>query len=113
LAYIYFEDESGRRSAAKLLSSDEARRVISLLSRTYGRQDWGKRAVNLLKDTFPMKTAAEYRAMAEECFKWAREAQTREVRVSYRQLAQVWLDTASNLELTRPDKPSKAAGSAD
>jgi small nuclear ribonucleoprotein (snRNP)-like protein len=29
-----------------------------------------------------MKTAAEYRAMAEECFKWAREAQNDEVRVS-------------------------------
>ena len=33
-----------------------------------------------------MKTAAEYRAMAEECFKWAREAQAEEVRVSLRQL---------------------------
>ena len=28
-----------------------------------------------------MQTAAEYRAMAEECFKWAREAQDDEVRV--------------------------------
>ena len=45
-----------------------------------------------------MKAAAEYRAMADECFKWAREAQTHEVRASYRQLAQVWLDTASKLD---------------
>ncbi len=45
-----------------------------------------------------MKTAAEYRAMAEECFKWAREAQAQEVRVSLRQLAQVWLDAASKLD---------------
>jgi hypothetical protein len=45
-----------------------------------------------------MKTAAEYRAMAEECFKWATEAQMKETRVSLRQLAQVWLDLASKLD---------------
>jgi hypothetical protein len=27
LAYVYFEDEPGRRSAAKLLSKDEARTI--------------------------------------------------------------------------------------
>ena len=45
-----------------------------------------------------MKTAAEYRAMAQECFKWARETKTNEVRVSLMQLAQVWLDMASKLD---------------
>ena len=45
-----------------------------------------------------MKTAAEYRAMAEECFKWALEAKANEVRVSLLQLAQVWLDAASKLD---------------
>jgi hypothetical protein len=28
LAYVYFEDDPGRRSAAKLLSKDEARRIV-------------------------------------------------------------------------------------
>jgi hypothetical protein len=51
-----------------------------------------------------MKTAAEYRAMAEECFKWASETQTDEVRVSYLQLAQVWLDAASKLDGLPPTR---------
>jgi len=29
LAYVYFEEETGRRSAAKLLSKDEARRIAA------------------------------------------------------------------------------------
>jgi len=32
LAYVYYESEPGRRSAAKLLSKDEARRNIAKLS---------------------------------------------------------------------------------
>jgi hypothetical protein len=61
-----------------------------------------------------MKTAAEYRAMADECFKWAREARADEVRVSLLQLAQVWLDAATKLDglpqtrtTSAPDEPSK------
>ena len=44
-----------------------------------------------------MKTAAHYRALAEECIKWAGEAYTAEVRESYLALARIWLDTASRL----------------
>jgi hypothetical protein len=59
-----------------------------------------------------MKTASEYRAMAEECFKWAREAQDDEVRVSLKQLAQVWLDAASKLDGQRPTQTQPESDAA-
>lgn len=65
-----------------------------------------------------MKTAAHYRAMAEECIKWAGEAYTAEVRESYLQLARIWLDTASRLNglsasKTVSEELAKTAQSAD
>jgi hypothetical protein len=55
-----------------------------------------------------MKTAAEYRAMAEECSQWAREAKANEVRMSLRQLAQVWLNAASKLDGPPPTRTQSA-----
>jgi hypothetical protein len=33
LAFVYFEEEKGRRSAAKLLTKDEARRIASNIAK--------------------------------------------------------------------------------
>ena len=40
--------------------------------------------------------------MAEECFGWAREAQTDEVRLCYLNLAQTWLEAAAWIEDASP-----------
>jgi hypothetical protein len=42
-----------------------------------------------------MTTATEYRAMAEECFQWAREATTGNARSAYLEIAKIWLAVAA------------------
>jgi hypothetical protein len=58
-----------------------------------------------------MKTAAEYRAMAEECFRWADDTHDGAVREGYLKLAQVWLNAASQLDGLPPTlgEPPKTA----
>ncbi len=44
LAYVYFEDEPGRRSAAKLLTRDEVRRIaINAAKAVFWLQNTGPR----------------------------------------------------------------------
>jgi hypothetical protein len=49
-----------------------------------------------------MITPEQYREMAEECFGWAREAQTDDVRLCYLNLAQTWLQAASWIDGAPP-----------
>jgi hypothetical protein len=58
-----------------------------------------------------MKTPSEYRATAEECFRWAREANREEVRDSYIQLARLnaasLIDGAPPTRIAPPEMPTK------
>jgi hypothetical protein len=60
----------------------------------------------------------EYRTMADECLRSAREAQTKEERLMYLNLAQVWLERASAQDAEAssarlPSAPRLRGSSAD
>jgi hypothetical protein len=99
--------------AAELLGNDpllihrqvESRRSDSAVHNSFAESGlkqtkFGKSAQRIALNVvhLSMKTAAEYRTMAEECFKWAREARDDDVRAPLLQLAQVWPDAASKLD---------------
>ena len=52
-----------------------------------------------------MSTPDDYRVMAEECFRWARQAQTEDKRQAYLDVARTWLEVASGLPTLWPLHP--------
>ena len=62
------------------------------------RRDNGEQITVWGRERVFMNTAAEYRVMADKCFKWARNTYMDEARETYLQLAQFWLDVASKLD---------------
>jgi hypothetical protein len=62
LAYVYYEDEPGRRTAAKMLSKDEARRIVANIA-------LGIESDDVVNYTFPKSWPAdrEQRARCSSC----------------------------------------------
>ena len=48
-----------------------------------------------------MSTPRDYRALAEECFRWAQHAQTEDKRQAYLDVARTWLEAASGQDCSR------------
>jgi hypothetical protein len=57
-----------------------------------------------------MLTPVEYRALADDCFRWAREATMESTREAYIKFAQFWLEVAIQKEdETLPGKTTENA----
>jgi len=55
----------------------------------------------------------EYRTMADECLRSAREAQTKKERLMYLYMALMWLEQASREDARLPPAPRLKGSSAD
>lgn len=60
-----------------------------------------------------MATADEYRQFAVECFRWADEAETDEIREAFLQMARDWTAAALRVEgVLRPEIPGESSPAA-
>jgi hypothetical protein len=50
-------------------------------------------------------TPKDYRAMADQCFRWVHEAKTIDERRAYLKLGRVWLEAAFAEEVPPPEMP--------
>ena len=88
LAYVYFEDEPGRRLAAKLLSRDEARRIAVDVPKL----------PEFIRRPLQMRTPDEYREFAAECYRLAAEAKNEGQEKILREMACAWSELAEEVE---------------